>query len=85
MSQVGTMKCLVCDQEMPVKGNDKQTISVSCPWCDFSGYAKKGAQAHGLLLKKVKLAPAPEVKPAETKPVETKEAPAKPAKMPWMS
>ena len=59
MAKIGTIKCLCCGQELPVKENDNGALNLSCPWCDLSAYAKKGTQAHKLLAPKVKRDEAP--------------------------
>jgi len=48
------MNCLVCSHEIPVKEGESGTLSFSCPWCDFPGYAKAGTQALALVKAKVK-------------------------------
>lgn len=53
-TQVGTMPCLCCDHEVPVKAGDSGTLNFSCPWCDFPGYAKAGTEAHRIISKKMK-------------------------------
>jgi hypothetical protein len=45
MARKGDLKCLCCAQGIVVKENERGTLNVNCPWCDFSGYAKKGTQA----------------------------------------
>lgn len=86
MPTVGTAKCLACSETIPVKVNANGAQNWSCPWCDFSGYAKKGTQAQTKLAPRLTLAAiekAPEeklgAKPAEPASAEKKTK----AKMPW--
>ena len=72
--QIGTMDCLCCGHEIPVKAADNNTISAACAWCDFPAYAKAGTQAHRIITGKLKNQPAPE--PAT--PPKAKPAPATP-------
>ena len=58
-TNAGTIGCLCCGETIPVKEKENGTLSVSCPWCDFSAYARPGTQAHGLISAKIKRAPAP--------------------------
>lgn len=77
---IGTMACMCCGQEIPVKQAENGTINAACNWCDFPAYAKKGTQAHRIItgrLKTSQAAPAPEPK---TKPPAP--APAAPATPP---
>lgn len=53
-TQVGTMNCLCCGHEVPVKAGDSGTLNFSCPWCDFPGYAKNGTEAHKIIKAKMK-------------------------------
>lgn len=89
---IGTMHCLCCGHQIPVKTAENGTINAACAWCDFPAYAKRGTQAHRLILAKTTLnepatapapapaatkqPPAPAAKPAPTAP--TKTAPAGP-------
>lgn len=55
--QVGTIACICCRHDVPVKtatGNPAETLSFSCPWCDFPGYAKAGTRAHEIVSKVVR-------------------------------
>lgn len=53
-TQIGTIDCLCCGHEVPVKAADNGTINLSCPWCDFPAYAKVGTEAHKLISKRMK-------------------------------
>lgn len=91
--QVGEAPCLVCAQAVPVKKSEGGSLSFSCPWCDFSAYAKPGTQAYSILAPrvKVKASEAPEVLQVQTEkkadaspapaPVVVKAAPR--ARFPW--
>lgn len=71
---IGTMACLCCGHEIPVKQSENLTINAACQWCDFPAYAKKGTGAHRIILAKMKPneapAPTPQAPPA-TKTVAT--------------
>lgn len=47
--QLGTLACLCCSREIPVKKSTGGALSACCPWCDLSAYAKEGTEAHRLL------------------------------------
>ncbi|KAI3589313.1 hypothetical protein D9X30_4896 [Cupriavidus sp. U2] len=53
-TQIGTIPCLCCGQTVPVKEAENGTINLSCQWCDFPAYAKKGTEAHRRILANVK-------------------------------
>lgn len=61
-SQIGTMRCLCCGHEIPVKAAENGTISAPCAWCDFPAYAKKGTGAHRIIMGKLENRPEPENK-----------------------
>lgn len=67
---MGTMSCLCCGHDIPVKQSENGTINLSCTWCDFTGYVKAGTESHGIVTGKVKgkpaQAPAPVDKPEPT-------------------
>lgn len=65
---IGKMPCLCCGEAITVKQADTGTLSVSCPDCDFSGYAKAGTDAHRLTLKKITLKPGQAPPPAAAAP-----------------
>lgn len=70
-TQIGTIPCLCCGQTVPVKEAENGTINLSCQWCDFPAYAKKGTEAHRRILANVKR---PE--PAAAEPVAANPVPA---------
>lgn len=77
---IGKMQCLCCGETITVKQADTGTISVSCPDCDFSGYAKAGTDAHRLTLAKITRKPSADPAPTPAPaPVPPKTPPAKPA------
>lgn len=64
---VGTILCLNphCGTEIPAKESEGGALNVSCPYCDFSAYAKQGTKAHADLSRCIKVkAPEPEAAPA---------------------
>lgn len=79
-TQIGTMACLCCGHEIPVKEAQGGTLHAACPWCDFPAYAKPGTQAHTIIHGKVKGKAAPEPaqapKPAPTAAAKPPAAPA---------
>lgn len=75
-NQVGTMDCLVCGHEIPVKEGESGTLSFSCPWCDFPGYAKAGTQALGLVKARLKPMAAAIAKAYPNPPADQPPAPA---------
>lgn len=85
----GVGPCLACGESIPYKVTDGGALSVGCPWCDFSGYAKRGTQAQAALRKRMKAAPAEEPAPAAAAPAAPKKpaapSPAAPAKAPTLS
>lgn len=42
---IGTMPCMCCGREIPVKQGPNGTINAACNWCDFPAWAKKGTEA----------------------------------------
>lgn len=42
---IGTMECMCCGREIPVKQGPNGTINAACNWCDFPAWAKKGTEA----------------------------------------
>lgn len=77
---IGTMACMCCGREIPVKQAENGTLNVACGWCDFPAYAKKGTEAHALVLKRTKRTPGePQAEPvAQPKPPAPAPAQAKP-------
>lgn len=62
---IGTMACMCCGREIPVKQAENGTLNVACGWCDFPAYAKKGTEAHALVMKRTKRTPGePQAEPA---------------------
>lgn len=77
--QVGTMACMCCGHEIPVKAAENGTLNAACAWCDFPAYAKAGTQAHRIItgkLQNVTAAPAPATKPKAAAPAATPATPA---------
>lgn len=78
MAAIGEMQCLACSRTIIVKPTGAAGLNVSCPHCDFSGYAKSGTEAVKKLEPKVKryatekpdAAPAPTV--GESKKADSK-------------
>lgn len=68
---IGTMACLCCGKELPVKQAENGTLSMPCHWCEFPGYAIAGTPHHPMIMAKVKLtaAPATDTPPPAKKPV----------------
>lgn len=52
-TQLGTMPCLCCSREVPVKAGLSGTLNFSCSWCDFPGYAKAGTEARDIIAKRM--------------------------------
>lgn len=75
---IGTMACMCCGHEIPVKQADNGTINAACSWCDFPAYAKAGTQAHRIITGKLKNQPEQAQAPAQQAPAATKTV-AKPA------
>lgn len=82
-SQVGTMACVCCGHEIPVKQAEGGTLHAPCPWCDFPAYAKAGTEAHRIFTGKLKgkAEPAP-VQAARPEPIKTRAAAPTPAAAP---
>lgn len=53
-THLGTMACLCCSREIPVKAAETGTLNAACPWCDFPAYAKVGTEAHKIIMGKLK-------------------------------
>lgn len=71
-TNIGTMECLCCGHEIPVKQAENGTINAACAWCDFPAYAKAGTQAHRIIKGKLKNQLEPETAPAQQAPAATK-------------
>jgi len=50
---LGAVPCLCCGREVPVKKSTGGSVSVSCPWCDLSAYAKAGTEAFKKIMAKL--------------------------------
>ena len=74
--QVGTMACLCCGHEIPVKAAENGTLNAACAWCDFPAYAKAGTDAHRIITAKLKNRPEPAPEPAKPAAPAAKPAPA---------
>lgn len=59
--QLGTLACLCCSREIPVKKSTGGALSACCPWCDLSAYAKEGTEAHRLISARMQRNAAPAV------------------------
>jgi hypothetical protein len=72
-THMGTMACLCCSHEIPVKAAENGTLNAACAWCDFPAYAKEGTEAHRIISGKLKNKPAPATaaKPPAAKPAAT--------------
>lgn len=66
--QLGTLACLCCSRGIPVKKSTGGALSVCCPWCDLSAYAKESTEAHRLIAGRMRRndAPAGDPPPGET-------------------
>ena len=72
--QIGTLSCFSCGEKVPVKQNERGTLSFPCPWCDFPGYAKAGSKAVELALKKMKAIETAPVLPDPVSPAPAKKS-----------
>ena len=63
-SHVGTMACMCCGHDIPVKQAENGTLNAACSWCDFPAYAKAGTEAHRIITSKLKNKPEPKPAPA---------------------
>lgn len=52
-SVIGTAECMCCGKEIPARVSENGTLNLSCHWCDFPAYARKGTEAHKRLLGRV--------------------------------
>jgi hypothetical protein len=59
-THMGTMACMCCGHEIPVKAADNGTLNAACAWCDFPAYAKAGTEAHRIITGKLKGKPEPD-------------------------
>lgn len=84
--QIGTMACMCCGHEIPVKAGESGTINAACPWCDFPAYAKAGTEAHRIITARLKNKPQPKPEPKpEPKAPEPAAPPPTPARRPARS
>ena len=70
-TQVGTIDCVCCGHEVPVKMAESGTLNLSCPWCDFPAYAKVNTEAHKIISRRMRAITKPipdELKPPPPKP-----------------
>lgn len=72
---LGSVACFNpnCGITVPVKQGEGGAVSVSCQYCDFSGYGKEGSQAKADILRLMKPAA-----PVATSPIDAKPEPAVP-------
>jgi hypothetical protein len=63
---IGTTHCVCCNREIPAKESETGTLDVSCQWCELPTYAKKGTEAHRMLMARVKRHAEPEPDPTHT-------------------
>lgn len=85
--KIGTVGCLCCGERIPVKvGGKGGALSICCPWCDLSAYAKAGTQAYAKIEARMEREgapePAPSPEPAPKQEAKPKAAPKKEA-LPW--
>lgn len=88
--KIGTVGCLCCGERIPVKVSAGGAMSVCCPWCDLSAYAKAGTQAYARIEARMEKERAPEPAPSPEpapKPAQKPEAKQKPSPkreaLPW--
>lgn len=77
---IGTMACLCCGHEIPVKEAENGTLNAACAWCDFPAYARRGTGAHRIITQKLKQKEAPA--PVPPAPVATKTVAKQPGETP---
>ena len=68
---LGGVPCLCCGEQVPVKKSAGGAVSVCCPWCDLSAYAKEGTEAYRRIIGKLPKPAAPNIpqQPPEAVPV----------------
>lgn len=81
-SHVGTMACMCCGHDIPVKQAENGTLNAACSWCDFPAYAKAGTEAHRIITGKLKNKPEPKPEPKPAQAPAAKPAPATPPAAP---
>lgn len=70
---IGTICCLLCEREVPVKEQANGLAMANCGWCSFQAYAR-GEEADSIIRKKMIAIPGAKAAAAP--------APAKPAAAP---
>ena len=66
---IGTIGCLLCTREVPVKEQANGLAMANCGWCSFQAYAR-GEEADSIIRKKmtaIQAAPAPAATPKPAK------------------
>lgn len=79
-ASLGVLPCLSCSRDIPVKQSTGGGISVCCPWCDLSAYAKQGTEAHRRITARLPTQETAEQAPPTQTP---KPQPAKKSAFPW--
>ena len=77
---IGTMPCMCCGREIPVKQGPNGTINAACNWCDFPAWAKKGTEAAriiGARMTPIAAAVQQQIREAQKKPPAPAPTPAK--------
>ena len=82
-TKIGHMACQSCGERIPVKQAANGTLNLSCPECDFTGYAKTGTDAHRKAMARITMIAAPAA-PA-TQPAPKPAAKAAPAPAPTVA
>jgi hypothetical protein len=79
--RIGSMPCICCGKEVPVKKTSGGKLSIVCDWCDLPLYINVDTEAFDRFMAKVVQDPVPEASPApETQA--TKAATVAPAAVP---
>ena len=64
---IGTIGCLLCTREVPVKEQANGLAMANCGWCSFQAYAR-GEEADSIIRKKMTAIPAAPVPATTSKP-----------------
>ena len=66
---IGTIGCLLCTREVPVKEQANGLAMANCGWCSFQAYAR-GEEADSIIRKKMTAIPGAKISasPAPVKP-----------------
>lgn len=72
--RIGTMACLVCEKEIPVKLTQGGKLSACCQWCDLPLYVNARTEAFDRVMRRVKR----DAPPAATKESAASTGPASP-------